>query len=615
MSAQAIIRHILLTLCMAACVISTVAQTSFKLIPPRNVIAGQNFQVIYRLTNGEGSGLNAPTIEGCKLLTPRPGVSTMQSMQIINGVQSSSTTIDYTFTYRAEKEGAYTIPAVSIVADGKTLTAAQASFKILPPDKNAQSQNSGYGGMMSGFDDYDSHKSGQDISKDDIFVRVILNKSTAYEGEAIECTLKLYTKFERINSFMVTSPPTFDGFLIDEIDTQAALNQVEHFNGQNYITAILKKCIIFPQKSGKLTINSGKYDLSVVQLERVSNGFFISARPIEKQVRLQPFSQTINITPLPQPQPAGFTGAVGNFKFESSLSSTTPRTGEAISLRYIVTGTGNIKYVTIQKPQIPAEFEQYSPKTESNARIAGSTLTGTTTTEYTLVPQNVGKFKIPSEQFVYFDVAKKEYITLSAPGYDLEVAKGTGTTANVEQRDIQVKNTDILHIKTGEKNQKTAHRPIVYTWTYRIIFIALTIMALGILLASRRKMKLDADIAGRRTSRANKVAKKRLKLAETFMKKHNSEQFYQEMLKALWGYLSDKLNIPASMLTRQNIMDTLLERGVNEDLCNEIVKLLDDCEMARYTPDASLDVNVEAIYGKATQAINSLEKYKLNKVK
>ena len=159
----------------------------------------------------------------------------------------------------------------------------------------------------------------------------------------------------------MTSPPTFDGFLIDELDTQASLNEVEHYNGQNYITAVLKKCIIFPQKSGKLTINSGKYDLSVIQLERVSNGFFISARPVEKEVHLQPFTQTINITPLPQPQPAGFSGAVGQYKFESTISSTTPRTGEAVSLRYIVTGSGNIKYIREPKPEIPSEFEQYTP--------------------------------------------------------------------------------------------------------------------------------------------------------------------------------------------------------------------------------------------------------------
>lgn len=607
-------KFLLTFIMLAGMAAAAFAQASFKVVPPRNVIAGNVFYVTYRLTNGEGSSLNAPPIQGCKLLSPRPGVSTMQSVQIINGNQTSSTTEDYTYTYRAEKEGTYTIPAASIVAGGKTLQSQSASFKILPPDSSTPQQNGGYYSQpQAHVDDPYSQDSQSKISKNDIFVRVILNKSHAYEGEAIECTLKLYTKFERINSFMMTSPPTFDGFLIDELDTQASLNEVEHYNGQNYITAILKKCIIFPQKSGKLTINSGKYDLSVVQLERVSNGFFISARPIEKEVHLQPFTQPVEITPLPQPQPAGFSGAVGQYKFESTLSSTTPRTGEAVSLRYIITGSGNIKYIREPKPEIPTEFEQYTPKTDANARISGNTLTGTMTVEYTLVPQSVGEFKIPQQEFVYFDPSKKEYVTLTAPGYTLKVAKGSGTTMNADQREIQAKNTDILHIKTGDKNQSLDHTPLVRFWWYWGIFGALLAIALLSLWIYRRQLKLDADVAGRRNSRANKVARKRLKQAEIFMKSHQSEQFYEELLHAMWGYLSDKLNMSASQLTRQNIVDTLSQRGVSPAVSDKIIKILDDCEMARYTPDSSLDSSVEALYNEATDTINDMEKSKINR--
>ncbi len=594
-------------------VAAMVAQTSFQVIPPRNVIAGNVFYVTYRLTNGDGSSLNAPAISGCKLLSPRPGVSTMQSMQIVNGNQTSSTTEDYTFTYRAEKEGTYTIPEATISAGGKTYRTKSATFKILPPDKASSSQGGYYQQPSARVDDIDSQDSQKQISKDDIFVRVILNKSHAYEGEAIECTLKLYTKFERINSFMMTSPPTFDGFLIDELDTQAALNEVEHYNGQNYITAVLKKCIIFPQKSGKLTINSGKYDLSVVQLERVSNGFFISARPVEREVHLQPFKQTVNITPLPQPAPAGFSGAVGQFKFESNLSSTELRTGEAVALRYIVTGSGNIKYIREPKPEIPSEFEQYTPKTDENTRIAGNTLTGTVTVEYTLVPQSVGEFNIPQQEFVYFDLAKKGYVTLTAPGYTVKVAKGSGTTYNADQRDIEAKNTDILHIKTGDKNQSHDHTPMIRFWWYWGIFGCLLAAALLGLWAYRRQIKLDADVAGRRTSRANKVARKRLKAAEGFMKNHQSEKFYEELLRAMWGYLSDKLNMPASQLTRENIVATLSQRGVGSKICDKVIKILDECEMARYTPDSSLDSSVEAIYNEATDTINAMERSKITR--
>lgn len=599
---------------MLGTVIQTVAQTSFQVVPPRNVIAGNVFYVTYRLTNGDGSSLNAPAISGCKQLSPRPGVSTMQSVQIINGNQTSSTTEDYTFTYRAEKEGTYTIPSASIVVDGKTYRTKEAQFKILPPDSSQPSggnRGSAFGGPR--VDDIDSQDSQTKISKDDIFVRVILNKSHAYEGEAIECTLKLYTKFERINSFMMTSPPTFDGFLIEELNTQAALNDVEHYNGQNYITAVLKKCIIYPQKSGKLTINSGKYDLSVVQLERVSNGFFISARPIEKEVHLQPFTQSVNITELPAGAPASFTGAVGQFKFESRLSNDKPRTGEAVSLRYIITGTGNIKFLKEPKPSIPNEFEQYTPKTEENTRVAGNNMTGTVTADYTIVPQSVGEFKIPAQDFTYFDPSRKEYVTVSAPGYTLNVAKGSGTTMSQEQRDIEAKNTDILHIKMGDKGLSQSHRPVVRFWWYWAIFGCLLAIMIASFWFYRRQMKLDADVAGRRNSRANKVARKRLKAAEDFMKAHHSEEFYEETLKAIWGYLSDKLNMPASQLTRQNIVDTLTAHGVSVDVTDKIIHLLDECEMARYTPDSSSDSSVEAIYNEATDTINAMEKARLGR--
>lgn len=590
------------------------AQTSFQVVPPRNVIAGNTFYVTYRLTNGDGSGITAPPIQGCKLLSPRPGVSTMQSVQIINGRQSSTTTEDYNYTYRAEKEGTYTIPPATIQCDGKSYQTQPVKFTVLPADRNAPSHGQ-QGYPQARVDDLASQDAQTSISKNDIFVRVILNKSHAYEGEAIECTLKLYTKFERINSFMVVSPPTFDGFLIEELDTQASLNAVEHYNGQNYITAVLKRCIIFPQKSGKLTINSGKYDLSVVQLERVSNGFFISARPVEKEVKLQPFTQSVTITPLPEPAPASFTGAVGNFQFESRLSNDHPRTGEALSLKYIITGTGNIKFLKEIKPVIPNEFEQYTPNTQSNTRITGNTMTGTVTTDFTIVPQSVGEFKIPAQEFTYFDLAGKKYVTLTAPGYTLNVAKGSGTTTGGDQRDIEAKNTDILHIKLGASELSKDHTPVIRFWWYWAIFGLLLAVTIAGLLFYRHQLKLDADVAGRRTMRANKVARKRLKKAETFMKTHDSAKFYEEMLRALWGYLSDKLNIPASQLTRQNIVDTLTRHGVSEEISGKVINLLDNCEMARYTPDSSLDSSVEAIYNEATETINAMEKSKITRSK
>lgn len=609
-------KKILIIMTLLAAWLAAAAQ-SFQVVPPRNVIAGQRFQVTFRLTNGEGSGLNAPAITGCKLLSPSPGVSTMQSYQYVNGQSSSTTTVDYTFTYRAEKEGTFTIPAATINVDGKKLSTQAAKFNILPADKApAQSgAQGGYGGYPQvRVDDADSQNdTSKPISKDDIFVRIILNKNHAYEQEAIECVIKLYTKYERINSFMMTSPPTFDGFLIEEVDAQSMLNQVEHYNGQNYITAVLKRCIIFPQKSGKLTINSGKYDLSVVQLERVSNGWFYSARPVEKSVRLQPYTSTVDITPLPAPRPAGFTNAVGRFQFESSLNPSQLRTGEAASLTYVLTGTGNIKYIEPAKPEIPSEFEQYTPKTDTRARVSGNTVTGTMTVDYTIVPQSVGNFRIPAKEFVYFDPAAKKYVTLRAEGYDVEVSKGSGTTISAEQREIEAKNTDILHIKTGDKGLSKSYTPVIRLWWYWALFGLVLAALIAALYAASRRDRLNADVAGRRNARANKVARKRLKSAEGFMKNHQSDKFYEETLRAMWGYLSDKLNIPASQLTRDNIVARLTAKGVAPELADRVISILDRCEMARYTPDSSAESSVEALYNETADTINSIEKAKFGR--
>lgn len=601
---------------------SLAAQTSFQVIPPRNVIAGNRFAVTYRLSNGEGTSLNAPAISGCKLLNPQPGVSTSQSYQIINGQASSSSTVEYTFIYRAEEEGTFTIPAASIIADGKKLTSQPAKFTVLPADKATQGQQQGGYGYGYGrqpqqsvhVDDMASQDdTSRPISKDDIFVRIILNKSHAYEQEAIECTIKLYTKFQRINSFMMTSPPTFDGFLIEEVDTQAALNAVENYKGQNYVTAVLKKCIIFPQKSGKLTINSGKYDLSVVQIERVSNGWFISGRPVEKDVHLQPFTSTVDITPLPEPRPAGFDNAVGSFTFESRLSPEKLKTGEAASLEYIVTGTGNIKYLHEPKPELPTEFEQFTPKTDYRTRVSGATVTGTMVVDYTLVPQSVGTFRIPDQKFIYFDPAKRSYVTLTAPGYTMDIAKGSGTSVSAEQMEIEAKNTDILHIKTGAKNLSKVHQPVIFNWWYWAVPVLLVLALVTAVLVYGRQVRLNADVAGRRNARANKVARRRLRAAEKFMKARQPEQFYEAMLKAMWGYLGDKLSMPVSQLTRQNILETLLSRGVTQENADKVIEVLDQCEMARYTPDSSSEASMEALYEEATRTINSLEKSKFNK--
>ncbi len=584
---------------------SSLAEVQFSIVPPRTVIEGQNFAVTFRLKDAtEGSALKVPEIEGCRLLYG-PATSTMQSYQNIGGRMSSSVTVEYTYTYRAEKAGEYTIAAASINVDGKTLQTKPASLKVLPPDKSSGNDDD------VRIDDPSTQNSNRQVSDKDVFIRIILNKSKAYKEEAIECVMKLYTKYSSISGITAVTPPSFDGFLIEEDNSVATVNDTEHYNGQNYLTAVLKKYIIFPQKTGKLTINSGKYDITVVQYERVNMGFFSTSRPVEKSVHVNPGNLSINILPLPEPQPANFSGAVGNFKLESDLSSNSLRTNEAATLSLTITGSGDIKY--IKEPQIdfPVEFEQYTPRTDINSRISGNTVTGTTSIEYTFVPQAVGDFTIAPTEFVYFDPSAAKYVTLSTPAYQLKVAKGVSTAVvTPDQQSISAKNTDILHIKTGDKTLKKDRVPVIHTMFYWAIYIAIVILLIIIVYAYSKQIKLSADVTGLKMARANKVARKRLKEAKKFMNAHQNEKFYEEILKAIWGYLSDKLAIPASQLTRQNISESLAANSMPDEMIERLLRIIDDCEMARYTPGGLSDESVERTFTGASSIMNEMENIK-----
>lgn len=578
------------------------AQVSFSVQPPTRVYEGDRFPITFRLSNADGSDLSVSQINGCTLLYG-PSVSQRQSYQVTNGKAVSSSSVEYTYYYKAGKAGQYTIPAASVMADGKRYSTKAVSFTIhesADRDKPASQR-------PVDVDDVDTQTAGRRVNSDDVFVRIILSKSSAYEQEAIGCTIKFYTKYS-ISSFMPTKQPSFDGCLIQELDVQPSLNEMETYNGQNYMTAVLKRCIIFPQKSGKLTINSGNYDISVVQYDNVNMGMFQVRQPREARIKVSSNTGSLNILPLPQPQPDGFTGAVGSFSIDSRMVGNTFRTNDPATLIYTIKGTGNIKYVKEPEIDFPTEFEQYTPKSDIQTEVHGNEVSGSMTVEYTFVPQSVGDFSIGSDKFVYFNPQSKQYVTLTTPAYSIKVAKGLSTPVSAEQKDVENKNSDIRHIHLGEKNPQQAHILVVTKGWYWELYAGLLVLTVALIVINRRQTKLSADVTGRRTAKASKVAKRRLKAAEAFMKAGNSEKFYEEMLRALWGYLSDKLSMPVSQLSRENISSTLASKGYSEESTAGLVEVLDECEMARYTPDSSS--RMDNVYEKGVNVINNLENCK-----
>lgn len=579
--------------------VTAVAQVSFTVIPPRNVIAGQRFQVVYRLSNAQAGNPTVREIKGCQLLYG-PSRSTSQSYQIINGVSTSSSTIDYTYVYRADKDGTYTIPAASIDVNGKKMHTSQASFTVLPADESSSNSSGARPGDIS------TQTPDRNITGNEIFVKASLNKSSVYEQEAVECTLKLYTKYDGISSFNQTTPESYEGFLIEEINLKDNPVSIEHYNGQNYRVVVLRKYIIFPQKSGKLTLKTGAYDIVVQQYERINNGYYIMTRPVERSVKLPSRDVEINVKPLPSPAPIDFDGAVGKFSVNSSLSSQALRTNEAATLTYTINGTGNIKYIKAPKVDFPEEFQQYSPNQTVDARVSGSNVTGKMTVEYTFVPEAVGNFEIKAHPFVYFDPSKNEYVTIDLPSYNINVAKGVGGSQASDQTQVKVKNTDIRHIKTGEKNLSPTHQLYASQILYWLIFPLLILVLAIITLIAVKRHKANSDVVGMRRSKAGKIAKKRLSVAAKMMRADDRAGFYDSVLKALWGYMSDKLSIPVSALTRSNVSEELARHGADENAIAHIISVLDECEMARYTPE-SMNRPLKEVYESAFDAMNDLQ--------
>lgn len=581
------------------------AAASFSVQAPRQVIQGGKFSITYVLSNASGSGFKSPNVGGCKLLYG-PSVSQMSSFSSVNGKNTSSSSESYTMTYRAEKAGKYTVGAASVNVGGKTYTTKPFTLEVLPPDKSASGGNQSQSVQVY---DVDTQTPDKSVGKNDVFVRIILSKSKAYEQEGILCTIKLYTKYN-IQQFMPTLQPSFDGFISQELPITSSINRIENYNGENYMVADLKQCILFPQRSGTLTITSGNYDLTVIQYQTVRSGMFgmMMRTPVEKEIKVSSNKATINIVPLPEPKPADFCGAVGTFSVSTRMLNDNLKTNEAGTLRLTIKGNGNLKNIQTPKIAFPSQFDVYDPQTTVDANPSGDHLTGTVTIDYAFVPQYVGKFEIPATSFSYFDPVKNKYERISINGYELDVAKGSSSSSSAPAGLTQRK--DIIHIKTGDLSLANGHIMFVNTWWYLLWYIVPLVIFCTILFYYRKLIKERANVALMKTKRANKVANKRLKNARQLMAKNKHDAFFEEMLRALWGYFSDKLTIPVSELNRDNIFLELSKYGVTENVCNDIIGLLDDCEFARYAKSEENGSDMSVVYKKACDLINQVENTK-----
>lgn len=580
----------------------TVLGASFSVNAPRQVIQGNKFNITYVLENASGSGFKAPDVKGCKFLYG-PSVSQSMSSYNINGKVSQSSSESYTMTYKAEAAGTYSVGAATIIVDGKHLTTKPFQIQVLPPDKSAQANNQQHQSQSVQVYDIDTQTSDKSVNKNDVFVRIILSKSQAYEQEGLSCTIKLYTKYN-IQQFMPTLQPSFNGFISQELPITSSINRIENYNGENYMVADLKQCILFPQQSGKLTITSGNYDLTVIQYETVRSLFGMIRRPVEKQIKVKSNSASINILPLPEPRPADFCGAVGNFTASASLVNNNLKTNESGAVRLVIKGTGNVKNIKTPTVTFPTQFDVYDPQVDVKANPSGNSLTGSMTIDYAFVPQYVGKFNIEPITFSVFNLATKKYEQIKVGGYAVNVAKGSGTSG----REVS-QNNDILFVKKGDLSLMSGNYIIVNSVWYLIAYLLPLAAFVLVLFFYRKLIKQRANVALLKTKKANKVANRRLKTARSLMAKNKRDEFYEELLRAIWGYLSDKLTIPVSELNRDNIKSELEKYGADNASTESVIATLDQCEFARYS-SMNDDSDMATVYNEACELINKIENVK-----
>ena len=586
-------------------------EVTLRASAPEVVVNGDQFRLTYTVNSQDVKDFLAPQAKGFDVLMG-PSRSQQSSTQIINGKVSSSRSITYTYILMAVSEGTFNIPAASIEVDGEKIFSNPLTIKVLPKDKEDANSNQGQGN--SGISSRNQKSSGR-ITDKDLFVLATASKTKVHEQEAILVTYKAYTTVDLRQ--LLGKMPDQQGFYVQEVElpTQKTF-KLEHYKGRNYNTVVYRQYVLFPQKSGKLEIPAVTFDAVVAQRVAVSDdpfeAFFNGGGYVEVNKKIIAPKLVINVDPLPS-KPEGFSGGVGTFSLKSDISTTELKANEAVTIKLTISGTGNMKLVSAPEVKFPHDFEVYDPKIEDNYELTANGLSGTKPIEYLAIPRHAGNFSIPPIEFKYFDIKSGEYKTLTTEVYELKVAKGDGSAASQQviadftnKENVKVLGTDILFIKTGDTALRQKGNYFYGTTAYYLWYIIPFLLFVVFVVIYRKQAIESANVAKVKTKKANKVATKRMKLAGKLLSENKVNEFYDEVLKALWGYISDKLNIPVSKLSRDNIEAELSGHGVPEDLIKEFIGALSECEFARYAPGNQNEA-MDKVYAASVDVISKME--------
>lgn len=582
-----------------------VAQVTFKASASKVVEAGENFRLNFTV-NANGTNFKPPSLAGFRVLAG-PSTSTSSSFQYING--KASQTISNTFSYiiQASKVGKYTIPKAQITVDGKTYESNTINIEVV----KGSAQNT------ENLTKTDGTANNEKVtSKDDIFVRNNLSKTTVYQGEQIISTMKVYDRIG-LRAFDDFKFPSFTGFWLQDIKTPSNISlQRENVNGKIYRTGLIRQVILFPQRSGTLKIDPFELGCIIKVKAGKRRNFFgeLVDTYADVQKDLKSPARTVKVIPLPGNKPKSFSGAVGSdFQLQVNIDRNEIANNESLTLTVKVSGTGNLKLIDKINVDFPKTFEVYDPKISNNINNTALGAKGSKTFEFLLIPREPGDYTIPAVKFSYFDVKSKSYKIISGKDIPIHVDKSneiqvSNNPISISKEDIKTLGTDIRYIKQNSFELLPIDKTFFGSWKFYMFYLISFITFVLIVFISRHKIRQNANVVLMKNKRANKISKKRLKLASAYMKQNNQAKFYDEVIHALWGYLSDKLNIPVSELSRSTVKETLTKHKVGEEIINEFIVVIDDCEYAKYAPTTE-NMQIEKDYNKARTIINHFESF------
>lgn len=586
---------------LLAVIIPMMAQ-QIRVSAPQHVAVGEQFRLQYTMSTTDVKGFRAGSIpDGFEVLMG-PSTSTQQSFQMINGRTSQSSSVTYTYILAAVKNGTFIISGAHATVDGKSAYSSSVRINV-----SGKAQNNQYGGGMQQQRGAQVRPSGSHISGNDLFIKVSANKTRVHEQEPILLTYKVYTQLELTQ--LEGKMPDLTGFHTQEVPlSQQKSFHIETVNGRPYRCVTWSQYVMYPQMTGKLQIPSITFKGIVVQENRNVDPFeaFFNGGSGYVEVKKDIVAQgmTVHVDPLPQ-KPADFSGGVGKFTISATLDHNKVKAGDPVKVRIVVGGNGNLKLIKQPELQLPNDFDKYDAKVTDKTKLTASGLTGNMIYDVLIVPRNQGKYQLQPIELTYFDTSANKYKTIRTNPMILEVEKGSGKVGDVADYS-QRQDKDIHFIHDGAPEIVDTNDYFFGSGLYKTL-IALVVLIFIVLLIVFRKQAMEmANIDAMRGKKANKVAGKRLKLAAKLMSEGKSSAFYDEVLRALWGYVADKLSIPVSQLSRENIAEKLSARNASQNDIDTFLEALDECEFERYAPGDAAG-NMQKTYDKAVSAITNIE--------